>query len=418
MSYFEIFGPNKLNGEIEVMGAKNAAMKIIAASVLIPDKIILENVPDILDINTIINILVQNGAEITRSNHTLDINTNNLLDENPNPKLVKKMRGSIVLVGPYLARYGKISIPQPGGCAIGARPIDIHLDAFKQFGVKIDEENGIFNFNLKDYLPARTIDLKGVSVTATENILMLAVTINGTTTINNAATEPEIQDLANFLVSAGAKISGIGTNQMVIEGVTQLNPINYKTCPDRIEAGTFAALSIVTKSPLKITNCNPHDLKSFLDKVAEIGVDFEIGDDFIQLKKFENLKAIHLETAPYPGFPTDLQAPMGLIMTQANGKSTISENIFENRLNYINELALMNVNAKILDAHRAEITGPNNLSGANIESLDLRAGATMILAGLIAHGKTTISNAEIVDRGYERIEERLQKIGAKIKRIK
>lgn len=415
MPKFEIEGPNKLEGEIKVYGAKNAAMKMIAASVMIPGKIILENVPDILDIQTIINILRENGAEINRNGHTLTIDTANLTNADPNPKLVEKMRGSIVLIGPYLARFGKISIPQPGGCAIGARPIDIHVDGFRQLGVKISENDCLFDFQTNG-LNGSNIQFKGISVTATENIIMAAVFTNGKTTINNVAREPEIVDLANFLNKAGAKVTGAGTSKIEIEGIAKLSPTSYSVIPDRIEAGTFVCLAIATKSPLKVINCRPLDLSAFLAKISEMGASFEKGDDFIYIKESSNLKAISIETEVHPGFPTDLQAPIGLLFTQAEGESMINEKIHENRLGYLEELSEMGAKVNIMNPQKAIITGPAILKGKKVESLDLRAGATMILAGLIAEGKTIIDNAEIVDRGYEKIEERLQKVGAKIKR--
>ncbi len=416
MSKFEIEGLNKLEGEIPVYGAKNAAMKMIAASVLISGKVILENVPDILDIQVIIDILIQNGAVINRTGHTLEIDTTNLSPKDPNPRLVEKMRGSIVLIGPYLARFGKISIPQPGGCAIGARPIDIHIDGFRQFGVEITENDNFYHFQT-DNLIEKNVNLKGISVTATENVMMAAVLAEGKTTIKNVAKEPEIIDLANFLNKAGAKIIGAGTSKIEIEGVKKLEPITYEVIPDRIEAGTFAALAVATKSSLKVVNCHPQDLEAFLEKIAQMGVSFEKGDNFIYIKGSTDLKPVNIETEAHPGFPTDLQAPVGLLLTQAQGESTIHEKIHENRLGYLKELAEMGANIKIIDQQEAKITGPTILKGKNVDSLDLRAGATLILAGLIAEGKTLIDNAEIIDRGYEKIEERLQKVGAKIRRV-
>lgn len=415
MSKFEIIGPNKLQGEIAVCGAKNAAMKMIAASVLIKDKVVLENVPDITDIQTIIDILTENGAQINRNEHQLTIDTTNLSDVDPDSELVKKMRGAIVLIGPYLARYGKITLSQPGGCAIGTRPVDIHLDAFKDMGVAVTEEPKSFTLNGK--LHNADISFKKVSVTATENVLMASTLTEGETTIHNCACEPEIVDLANFLNGAGAQIKGAGTPTITVEGVDNLNGTNYTVMPDRIEAGTFVALAIVSKSNLKVTSCKPKDLTAYLDIIAKMGVKYESGEDFIQITDTANIIAQNIETAVYPGLPTDLQAPMGLIMTQAQGSSKISENIFENRLNYLKELAKMGANVNELSNTEAEITGPTNLTGGHIESLDLRAGATLILAGIIASGTTIIDNAEIVDRGYEKIEVRLQRIGARIKRI-
>ncbi|OGD57296.1 UDP-N-acetylglucosamine 1-carboxyvinyltransferase [Candidatus Berkelbacteria bacterium RBG_13_40_8] len=415
MIKFEILGPNKLSGEIEVNGAKNAAMKMIAASILIDGDVILENVPDIADIQTIIDLLTDNGAKIHRKNHTLIINVESLTNQNPDPKKVSKMRGSIVLVGSYLARFGKIEIPQPGGDLIGARSIETHLDAFRKMNVNI--ENGGKNYKFTSgHFESGEIVLKEKSVTATENIILASVKAKGTVKISNAAIEPEILDLVNFLNIAGAKIS-VSQNTYTISGVKSLHTLNYKVMPDRIETGTFAALAVVTKSPLKIVNCRTKDLEIFWEKLSKMGVKFEKREDFLYIKSSSHLTSGSIETEVYPAFPTDLQSLMGLIFTQADGTSKIGENLYENRLNYLRELEKMGARINILNSHQAEITGPTILHGAKIASLDIRSGITLILAGLIAEGKTVISNAEIVDRGYEKIEERLQKIGAKIKRV-
>lgn len=418
MSKFIIHNSENLQGEISVYGAKNAAMKIIAATVLISGKVILDNVPDILDVQIIIDILKNNGAKISRRDHILKIDTANLSGQNPDATLVKKMRGAIVLIGPYLARFNHITVPHPGGCVIGTRPIDIHLDAFAQMGAVISEVENDSYLLTTPGLKSPKVTLKGSSVTATENILMAAVLGSGRTVLENAACEPEIVDLANFLNQAGAKITGAGTSIIEITGVHALHGVNYKIMPDRIETGTFAALAIVTKSNLKITHCRPEHLTAFFEKLDEIGVNYKLGRDFIEIKKStEVLRATDFETAIYPGFPTDLQAPMGLILTLAQGQSHIKENIFENRLTYLKDLNEMGARAEIINEHEASINGPSQLHGTEIEGPDLRAGVTLLLAGLCADGQTTISNAEIVDRGYEQIETRLKRIGAKIERV-
>lgn len=416
MSQFVIEGPSDLSGEIKVLGAKNAAMKMISACVLIKNKVVLENVPDILDIKTLIDILTENGAVITRDGHTLTIDTANLTDADPNPELVEKMRGSIVLIGPYLARLGQIALPKPGGCAIGSRPIDIHLDAFRQFGVAINCQDKIINLKT-DGLAGHEIKLQEASVTATENILMAAVLAQGQTTIDNAAREPEIVDLANFLNQAGAKISGAGTSVIAVDGVRSLNPVEYRVMPDKIEAATFITLAVASHSLLKITACQPQDLTLFLDKIKAMGAVLNIGADFIEVQSSDNLKAVDIATAIFPGFATDWQSLMGLLMTKAEGTSHINETLFENRLGYLKELQNLGAKVNLINNHEAEISGPTKLHGGHIESLDLRAGATLLIAGLAAVGETIIDNAEIIDRGYEKIEERLVKIGARIKRI-
>lgn len=415
MSKLIIKGSSRLNGEIAVSGAKNAAMKMIAACVLIKDKVVLENVPDILDIQTMIDILAQNGAEISRDRNVLIIDTTNLRDDDPDTNLVRKMRGSIVLVGPYLARFGRINLAQPGGCAIGARPIDDHLHGFRQLDVEISECDNVYHFQRSE-LKGGNVNIRP-SVTATENLIMAQVLALGKTIIHDVAREPQIADLANFLNQAGSKVTGAGTANIEIEGVEKLHGLSYTVMPDPFEAATFICLAVATKSPLRITNCEPKHLYPFLDKLAEIGVDFETGSNYVEIKKVDFLKPSDIMADVYPAFSTDMQAPMGLILTQANGESHITEKLFENRLGYLSELEKMGAKVEIINNHEAIIYGPTKLHGAKLESLDLRAGATMILAGAIADGITEIDEAQIIDRGYEKIETKLSKIGVDIKRI-
>lgn len=416
MSKFIIYNSKNLQGEIDVYGAKNAAMKMIAASILILGKVTLENVPDILDVQSIIDILIENGAEITRNGHILEIDTTNLLDENPDARLVKKFRGSIVLIGPYLSRFGKISIPQPGGCLIGSRPIDTHLEAFKKVGAEINCDDNFNHLNLSKNLGGQVI-LKEASVTATENIIMSQVIGDQETVIENAATEPQIADLIKFLNKAGAKISGATTRNLKIQGVDKLNPVSYRVMSDPFEAATFICMAIATNSEIKVIHCNPNDLYPFLDVIHKMGVKFELGQDYVLVQESENLKPAEIITDIHPGFSTDMQAPIGLVLTQAHGQSHIHEKLFENRLGYLKELVEMGAKVEFISNQEAVITGPTVLHGRRIESLDLRAGATMIMAGLAAQGQTIITNAEIVDRGYEQIETRLKRIGAKIERV-
>ena len=416
MAKFIIHESKNLQGEIKVLGAKNAAMKMIAGTVLIKDEVILENVPDIADVQKLIEILTQNGAQIERNGSTLQIDTTNLQDKDPNQKLVKKFRGSIVLIGPYLARFGHVNLPQPGGCNLGARSIDTHIEAFKNIGAKFTRQNELNQFSLDNNLGGE-ISLTEASVTATENMILSQVLGLKKSIIRNCATEPQIKDLAEFLNRAGAKIEGAGTRIITIEGVEKLTGATYRVMPDPFETSTFVCLSIVTQSELKITGCRPNDMHPFLDKIKEIGVEFETGDDYIKVYKSANLKPTEIIADIHPAFSTDMQAPMGLVLTQAEGESQITEKLFENRLGYLLELKKMGAKVEILNDRQAKIYGPSQLHGAHIESLDLRAGATMILAGLTATGETVISDAEIVDRGYERIDERLKNIGAKIERV-
>lgn len=415
MSKFKITGPSRLSGEIEVYGAKNAAMKLLAACVLIPGRVTLNNVPDILDIENIIKILTQNGAKITRSGHTLEIDTSNLTDADPNPELVTKLRGSIVLIGPYLARFGRIRLPQPGGDAIGTRPINDHLDGFRQMGAAVARHGNLYEISGSN-LKAAAILIRP-SVTATENLMMAQVLTPGKSIIKNVAREPQIKDLANFLNQAGAKITGAGSDTITIEGVEKLQSVTYSVMPDPFETATFVCLGLVTKSPLKITRCRPNQMSPFPEKLAEMGVNLIKAEDSITVPVVENLKATDIVAEVFPGFSTDMLPQIALVLTQANGESYINETLYENRLGYLKELQNMGAKVKIINAHEAQIWGPTKLYGAKIESLDIRAGATLILAGLAAEGETIIDDAEIIDRGYEKIEERLQKVGARIERI-
>jgi len=411
---FVIDGGGQLKGEIRVLGAKNAAMKMMAASILIKDKVLLENVPDILDITKISEILIKMGAKIERKIHQLLIDTNTLSQTEPDPHLVKEFRASVVLIGPLLARFGQVKISHPGGDKIGRRPIDRHIKAFQDLGINVREDSGGYLFQKTDKLKT-LVRFEKISVTATENILLFACGQNQPIVIENAAIEPEIIDLCQFLKKAGAKIAING--RQIIACANNLKAVRHQVIPDRLEAGTYAVMAAATKSELKITQLIPQHLGAFLAKLKVIGVKFEIGPDFLYIKKPENLGATKIKTAEYPGLATDWQPSLGLLLTQAKGTSRIEENIFENRLGYLEELQKMGAKIKLINNHVAEIEGPTKLSGANIASLDIRAGATLIIAGLIAKGRTQISQAENIDRGYEKIEERLQKLGAKIRRI-
>ena len=378
-------------------------------------KAILHNVPDITDIEKLALILKKMGAKITRDSHTLEIDTTNLKAEDPDPDLVRSIRASIILVGPLLARFGKVKIPHPGGCVIGSRPIDLHLKAFRDLGAEVKESPDTYEFKI-NRVSANKVDFAKISVGATENIIMFASFFSRTIILNNCAIEPGIIDLIGFLNRAGAIIK-VNDRTIEINGSDELQPVEYTVIPDRIEAGTFAILAATTQSTLEINHVNVSHITALLEKFKEIGVKFEIGQDKLYIRKSTRLKATSIRTAVYPGFATDLQSPMGVLLTQAEGKSRIQENIFENRLGYLEELKKMGARINILNKHEAEIIGPTELKGAKIESLDLRAGATLIIAGLTGNGITEIHAAETIDRGYEKIEERLAKVGAKITRV-
>lgn len=416
MSQFIIEGGNPLSGTIKAGGMKNAATPIIAATLLTKEECILENIPRIRDVERMLEILKSLGSkiewiganELIISNKDVDLSD---LDR----KTVQSMRSSILLLGPLLARFGSVKIPEPGGCIIGSRPIDTHLYILEKLGAKIKRENGLYNFSGK--LKGTVIILPEFSVTATENAIMAACLAEGTTKIKIAAVEPHVEDLVNFLNSFGAKIKFIGNHVIQIEGVKKLSGGKYKIIPDQIEVGTFAIAGAVTKGEIAIENVIPEHLDIILLKLKNAGVNLELGDNYLKIKSSPNLKSFQLQTLPYPGFPTDLQAPFGVLATQCQGATLIHDPMYEGRMSYINELIKMGANAVIADPHRVVINGPTPLFGQEIKSLDLRAGATMIIAGLIAQGQTVINEAEVIDRGYERIEERLSIIGAKIKRV-
>ncbi|MDF1498060.1 MAG: UDP-N-acetylglucosamine 1-carboxyvinyltransferase [Patescibacteria group bacterium] len=420
MQKFIINGGKRLRGKIDVMGAKNAATPILSACLLTKDECIIDNIPLINDVLKMIELLESMGVETEWvEKRRLKIKAGDDVDpEKMNFEIIGHMRSSILLLGSMLARFGKFKIKQPGGCIIGARPVGVHFDALEALGTTITSENGFYCFEAKKLIGKKII-LKEFSVTATENLMMAATLAEGTTTIKIAAIEPHVQDLARFLNKMGAKIKGLGVHTIQIEGVAKLHSAEHKIIPDPIEAGTFAIAAAATKGDVEINNVNPHELDLVLEKLKEIGANIEIKENKLIIKpaiKFNAIKKI--ETRTYPGIPTDLQAPFAVLATQAEGTTLIHDTMYEGRLSYINELNKMGANAIICDPHRALITGTTPLYGQEITSFDLRAGATLIIAALLATGQSTISKIEQVDRGYEKIEERLQNIGADIKRIK
>ncbi len=415
-----INGGRHLSGEIDVKGFKNSATPIIASTILnTTGKTILENIPKIGDVLTMLDILKSCGSKQKWiDEYSIEIDNTDFLPESIDHILVKKIRSSVLLVGPMLARFKKFKLATPGGCHIGARPLDTHLEAFKELGVKIDfdEKSSLYELSFNE-LSGNKIILKELSVTATENLLMFAA--DNDLEIRLAATEPHVLDLSNFLKKIGVSISGLGSNFLTVKkrrGVVN-KEIRHRIINDPIEAGTFAVLAAATKSDILIRGCDPEYLDAPLMKLKDFGVSFEISDNNIRVNgKASVLRAAKIQTLPYPGFPTDLQAPFGVLATQAKGSSLIFDIMYEGRLKYINELKKMGADAVILDPHRAIINGPTVLEGAEIESLDLRAGATLVIAALLAKGKSVIGNIEQIDRGYEKLDERLAKLGAEIKR--
>lgn len=417
MSKFIIQGGKKLSGNWRVQGMKNAATPILAATLLTQEECILRNIPRISDLEHMLSILRSLGSEITwEDEHTLRIQTRAIKTTKMDYLLTKRMRSSVLFLGPILAIKGEVTMPEPGGCNIGNRPLDAHFLGFEGLGAKIEFTEGNYTI-LGKKLQGTNIILKEKSVTATENIMMAAVAIPGKTTITNVATEPHVASLGRFLRLLGAKIEGEGTDTITIEGVDKFSGADFTIIPDQLEVGTIAILAALIGSEINIGPIVPEDMVVVLDKLNEIGIYPKIENDHWIMGQSSELKSFNLKTAPYPGFPTDLQAPFGVLATQANGESIIHDPMYENRLGYVNELISMGAKASVVDSHTAKIFGPTKLHGQTIESLDLRAGATLVIAGLIAQGQTIINNADIIDRGYESFAERLQLLGADIKRI-
>ncbi len=420
MSKFIIHGGKKLNGSVKISGAKNAALKMLAATILTKKICQISNVPQILDIRVMIKILESIGAKISWiSKNTLLIDPSKINSYKPDPDLVGKLRASVVLAGPLLGRFKRAVISQPGGCVIGARPVYIHWKAFQKMGIKVEIKNNLVYLEAPKNIRNQTVILDQMSVTGTENILMFAASTNAKIQIHMAAAEPEIQNLAHMLKKMGAKISGAGTHEISIKGKSILSGATISVIPDRIEAGTFILAGAITRGNMLIKRIIPQHMEMFFNKLEAAGVNFRLlhrKGQFTDVKimPYANLHPIKVDTRTYPGFPTDLQAPISVLLTQCPKTSKIFESLYENRLQYLSELKKMGASINILDTHTAEITGPTKLHGAKITSFDLRAGATLILAGLIANGVTEIDNIETIDRGYENIEKKLQKLGANI----
>ncbi|OGZ71365.1 MAG: UDP-N-acetylglucosamine 1-carboxyvinyltransferase [Candidatus Staskawiczbacteria bacterium RIFCSPLOWO2_01_FULL_37_25b] len=417
MEKFSIRGGKKLKGSIEVKGAKNAALKAFAVALLTTEPVILTNVPEVEDIKRMIELVQSLGAKVERLKRgeykiIAKKITNCLLD----PGIAKKLRASIVLTAPLLIRAGKVKFPHPGGCVIGERPIDVFIDGYKAFGAKVSYKNGLYEITAHKLRGSKFI-FPNISVTGTETLLMTASLIEGETFLKNCACEPEVESLANFLNSQGAQIIGAGTPNIRIKGVKHLKGGVYETIPDRIEAGSLAILAAATKSHLKITKCNPEHLDSLWSLLSKANVKIKTNKNSVEILPSASLKSVNIKTREYPGFPTDLQAPLCVLLTQAEGQALVHETIYEGRLNWTDELKRMGASILSLDPHRIEIKGPTKLKGREIESPDLRAGMAYIIAALCSKGSSVVNNIYQIDRGYEKIEERLQKIGADIRRV-
>lgn len=408
-----IQGKIKLSGEVEISSSKNAVLPIIAATILTDEKVVLHKVPHIKDVNTICQIVGKLGKEIQEEDHQL-IFTGIIQNLTPPYELVRQMRASFLLMGPLLSRYGKVRLSLPGGCAIGNRPIDLHLKGFAAMGADIKFSGGDV-IAKANKLIGNHVYLDYPSVGATENIIMAAALAEGTTWIENAALEPEIVDLANFINKMGGKISGAGTNVIKIQGVDNLSGTEYTPIPDRIEAGTYLIAVAATAGEAVINNVIPEHLKSITAKLEESGAVIEEDKRALKIKREGKIKPVYIKTLPYPGFPTDMQAQIMAYLSFAAGTSIISESVFENRFMHVQELLRMGAKIKT-EGRTAIIKGTQEISGASVKATDLRAGAALLIAGLTAKGSTIISESEHIDRGYEKIVEKLSGLGAKIYR--
>ncbi len=417
MDRLRIVGGNSLNGSIEISGAKNAALPILFASILSKETSRIQNVPLLVDINTTLKVLDSLGLKtlFKLQNHAIEIDGSTLQSWEAPYELVRTMRASVLVLGPLLAREGKARVSLPGGCAIGARPVNFHLDALEKMGAVFEIESGYIDGCAPNGLHGSLIEFPFPSVGATENILMASVLAKGKTVIQNAACEPEIVDLAAALRSMGAIIHGEGTPTIVVEGVETLKGMNHSVCPDRIEAATFLCAGLMTRGKVTVQGISPTLMDSAIVLLQKAGAKISSSDHSITAEYVGPLNPIHITTEPFPGFPTDMQAQFMALLTQANGNSTISETIFENRFMHVPELSRLGAKIEI-NGNEAVVIGPTHLSGATVMATDLRASASLIIAGLMAKGETVIRRIYHLDRGYEHIEQKLKKLGAEIYR--
>ena len=415
MGTFVIEGGHPLQGKVAIPGAKNAVTPILAASLLTSEECVIHRVPDIADVAKMLELLQTLGVEVKRQGSTVSVRARQVELSKLPAKLIKGMRSSILLWGPLLARLKTVELPEPGGCIIGNRPLDAHLQGLQQLGATVEITDERYRLTAKSLKPAHVI-LPEFSVTATENLLMAASLTPGTTTIELAAAEPHVQDLCRFLIKMGVKVTGLGTHRLEVTGASELGGAEHTLIPDQIEIGTWAVAAAATRGELTLSPVEPEHLDIILLKLKEIGVATVLKGDELTVRGGHLLHAFRLQALPYPGFPTDLQAPFSILATLAQGTSLIHDPLYEGRLNHIAELVKMGANALVADPHRVVISGPTPLYGREIRSFDLRAGATLIIAGLIAQGETIIHDIELVDRGYERIDERLRAVGVSIRR--
>ena len=417
MEKLKIIGGNRLSGSISCSGAKNAALPMLAATILTDKTVTFSNLPYLQDITTMFEILGSMGADITlNENMDFIISTANLHDFEARYELVKTMRASILVLGSLVGRYGFARIALPGGCAIGTRPVDFHLSALEQLGAKIELKNGYIEASAKKLIGCE-INFPGISVTGTENIMMAAVLAKGQTILRNVAKEPEVEDLAKFLNSMGAKISGAGTDEIIIDGVDDLIESTFTIPADRIEAGTYLIAAAVTYGNITIQNINANRMNNILDKLKLSGAQIKTNENSISLSMpDDSINSVDISTAPFPGFPTDMQAQFTVLNALSNGSAVVTENVFENRFMHVQELNRMGCDITVKGSN-AFVKGVNFLTGAPVMATDLRASASLILAGLCADGETIVDRIYHIDRGYERIEEKLSYLGADITRL-
>ncbi len=412
-------GPVTLKGTVKVSSAKNATLPILVATLLCPFPVKFNGIPDLMDVSTILKLLQSLGVKVTKNGDDMIVDASKLDNQHADYALVKTMRASVLVLGPLLARYGVASVSLPGGCAIGARPVDIHLMGMEKLGAEIQIENGYIKAKCKKLI-GTTIPLPFPSVGATENLMMAAVLAEGETIIENAAMEPEIDDLADFLIAHGVNVQGAGTSRITIQGTTtdKLKPApSYRVIGDRIEAATYIIAGIMSGGDVKVEGYNPKHLGFVLDTLTKMGAQLENGADYTHVKKSTRLRGGIVETQPYPGFPTDVQAQMMALMSIVDGNSIITETIFENRFMHVPEMSRMGTKVT-LKGNIAIIEGTEKLSGAPVMCTDLRASAALILCAIVAEGETEIQRVYHLDRGYERIDEKLTKLGANIRRVK
>ena len=411
-----IIGGTPLRGEVQISGAKNAALPILASTILGGGECVITNVPRVVDVVTMGKLLGILGAKVQYEGNRAVINAAVITSTQAPYDLVKTMRASVLVLGPLLARWGEATVSMPGGCAIGSRPVNLHLAGLAKMGAEVSMERGYIRAKAKRLVGAQ-IYCDTPTVTGTENLMMAASLAQGTTVIENAAKEPEIVDLANFLVKRGARIDGAGSDVLTIEGVRELHGSDHDVIPDRIEAGTYLVAGAITRGAVTLNRCRPNHMDALLLKLREAGVEMQVEKERIHLNAVSRLKGIDIRTLPYPGFPTDMQAQMVALMTAAEGTSVITETVFESRFMHVEELRRMGAEIKV-EGNRAVVTGPTRLTGAPVMASDLRASAGLVLAGLAAEGTTEILRVYHLDRGYERMEEKLRGLGATITRHK